>query len=382
MEIIRFAPIPPPYDTPSGTVDYNDGKIVNGITEVTWIERHYTNGEFTLVAPVGSGVKEELPVGTMISHTNSYEIMLVENQEIVNGEEGAEIIISGRTFETWLENRTVGSNELGPTRGMSRARNEPGLNPTRLSEQICRFINKYTTTALPDSAEASDNIAALTVFNEVSINAVDPIETRILRRTDVYTQFLELMKLGDFGYRLHRPSMHGSYWFNSDLAMIIHDGNNLADTVTFSFDTGSLKSAEYLWSNKGFKTAAHVITTWREKLLYTSGYTGFNRRYLLVDASDLDSHLTSAPTGSTLTQLELDMSQRGREALKSAKLLSIIKAELNQENRTIKYRWDYNMGDIVSIVGDYGTVEQKRIIEYVEIRDEQGSHGYPTFGDV
>lgn len=43
-----------------------------------------------------------------------------------------------------------------------------------------------------------------------------------------------------------------------------------------------------------------------------------------------------------------------------------------------KFRIDYNIGDIVYVVGDYGVSQKMRVTEYAEILDESGSSAFPT----
>jgi hypothetical protein len=43
-----------------------------------------------------------------------------------------------------------------------------------------------------------------------------------------------------------------------------------------------------------------------------------------------------------------------------------------------QYRRDYNIGDLVSIDGNFGQTAVMRVIEYAEIEDENGNSGHPT----
>lgn len=42
-----------------------------------------------------------------------------------------------------------------------------------------------------------------------------------------------------------------------------------------------------------------------------------------------------------------------------------------------KYKTDYNLGDLVSLYGDYGQVEQMLVTEYIRTEDAEGDRGYP-----
>ncbi len=42
----------------------------------------------------------------------------------------------------------------------------------------------------------------------------------------------------------------------------------------------------------------------------------------------------------------------------------------------------YDVGDIITVDGEYNATTTMRISEYVEIEDETGDSGYPTFSEI
>jgi hypothetical protein len=71
------------------------------------------------------------------------------------------------------------------------------------------------------------------------------------------------------------------------------------------------------------------------------------------------------------------MSARGRAAIKGQSNITITQADVS--NTTMyQYRRDYNIGDLVSIDGNFGQTAVMRVIEYAEIEDENGNSGHPT----
>ena len=69
------------------------GASINGATSIMWTERYSDPGEFEIVAPLSSGLLQFLPLGTIISHTNTLEAMIVENHNIKD-EEDVDPIVS------------------------------------------------------------------------------------------------------------------------------------------------------------------------------------------------------------------------------------------------------------------------------------------------
>jgi hypothetical protein len=57
--------------------------------------------------------------------------------------------------------------------------------------------------------------------------------------------------------------------------------------------------------------------------------------------------------------------------------ITITRADASDITR-YEYRKDYNVGDLVSLDGNFGQIAVMRVMEYVEIEDENGESGHPT----
>lgn len=91
---------------------FSDGESINGWESISWIERYRDPGAFELKARLSSGLKDFLPIGTVISHAKTLEIMIVENHEVIEDvDEDPSLKITGRSFDSYLEQRVVGANQ-------------------------------------------------------------------------------------------------------------------------------------------------------------------------------------------------------------------------------------------------------------------------------
>jgi hypothetical protein len=72
----------------------------------------------------------------------------------------------------------------------------------------------------------------------------------------------------------------------------------------------------------------------------------------------------------------------GRQILASQNEVSISKVEISKNTTRYKYRTNYNVGDLVSVEGNYNTSAIMRVVEYVEIEDETGENSYPTLAEI
>lgn len=354
-----------------------EAEIVNGITSKMWVERYLESGEFTFVAPLSSGLKETLPIGSIISHVNTPELMIVENHEIKKdaGSE-SQITISGRGFETFFENRFVGSNGWG----------NPWTTVTDWAwaadytwNQAKGLLDYYTGVGafLVDTGDEVNFIKILT-----SVAGPGTSQERAFKvGSTVYANLLEFLAIDNLGMRVGRPGPWSPLYGGPDALsawFLIHRGLDKTASVIFSHETGEIKDADYLWSSKNLLTTAIVRSTWlivRVPTFDTNVWTSRRMRY--VEALDVDESYTATPTGADLTKVTNALYWRGKMELENNKGVSIIKVDVAKDNN-FKYRTDFNTGDIITVNGEYNASTPMRVSEYVEIEDSNGESGYPT----
>lgn len=365
MDLFRFQPI-------TGPILLTQGKIIGNTKSIMWVERYRDAGEFIIKARLDSGVREELPIGTLISHVDSTDVMIVENHEISDAESpDLEVVISGRSFETFLENRIVGSNQNWPNAAPYPELVVPS-NYTWV--QIVSLIEQQITTL--HAIDDNDALLNVTILH----NVVGTGETfaRVLKRTDLYSVVLELLDIEKLGIKTIRPGNWSPQTPN--LVLQIHKGVDRTKEVIFSHDSGDIQNADYLWSNKNLKNAALVTGRWVE-VIVKGPETGYNRRMLFVDASDIDNSFSNAPVGADLTNVRNAMTVRGNQEISAHNELVISKAQAKGNLKKYVFRQDFDVGDLVTIDGEFDDKTVKRVIEYVEIEDENGESGYPTLSE-
>ena len=350
------------------------GELINGTTSVMWVERYRENGEFTIIAPVSSNLRTMLPLGTLISHMDTTEVMVVENHEIVaNTDDELEITITGRSLETTLENRIVGANRTMPL-ASGAALPEYTLAADYTWIQAVTLVNDHIYG--PSLIDSDDELINMQCLHQVAGTSVS--EERPLKRATVYKHLLEIAEVDDLGIKTVRPGIWSPYPVaDRKTAFIIHVGNDLTDSIVFSYASGEVQNAQYLWSNKKLKTSALVTSKWLETVV-NGPEANYDRRTMFVDASEIDSAETVAPTGATRTAYLAIMATLGNQALAAQKEIALAKADINKAGTRYLYRTDYEVGDLVMVHGDYDTSRIMRVVEYVEIDDENGESGYPT----
>lgn len=369
MDIFRF-------HNPTAATRMESGEIINGIKDKMWIERYDAAGEFKFVANADVGIREKLPIGSFISHIESTEIMIVENHEISDDKEKeTEIIITGRGLETFFENRIVGSNKVFPT---TAAGIEYVLAPDESWNHAVDLIKEHAVTGFV--ADSDDAVPYMTVMTDIVTVGVN-VE-RTLKRGSLYERLQEVLKVDNLGIKVIRPGSWSPLGSASpNFVVLIHQGVDRTAEIMFSYDTGEIEAADYLWSNKKYKNAALVTGKWVETRVDTVA-AGYDRRVMYVEANDIDNAFSTAPTGVDLTNVVAAMQQRGLDALSAQVDIALTKAEVSKNTNQSAYRTDFDVGDIITIHGDYNEISSMRISEYVEIEDENGKSGYPTLSMI
>lgn len=379
MDIIRFP------ESHGSTLNLQNASLVEGWDSVTWIERYRDSGEFTVKADASTHILSSLPVGALISHVNTPEIMMVENHDIASQSEGEvdKITITGRSFETFLEQRLVGSNYDWST--VTFPIPEYVLAQERSWIQAEKLVNDHIRAGftLIDSDDGFTNVLALMTDELRSASWTSFELPRAIKRGEVYKALMEILASDSLGIRSSRPCEMSVINELEDippntLALEIHKGVDRSRKVSFSSAYSDIESADYLKTIKKLKNAALITSRWLSAVIVDNAYAGIDRRWIHIDASDLDQQLNEAPTGWEMNSLLGLMRSRGRQVLAAHNDIEISNVKIDKSFDRYKYREDYNVGDLVGISGDYNSSAVMRVIEHVEIEDDDGESGYPT----
>jgi len=392
------------------------GELIQGLKSSSWIERYRDPGEFTFEAPVKSDILNFLPLGSYVSHIDTLEVMVVENHE-VNETNNALVKVSGRSLETILEQRIVGA-ELDRTWPPVAPLADYALTSTHTYVQATMLIDHHIGDSFYDGVSVDNGMPGFKssyTFSDLSVLHEDPTyaggwaaslppgfvfesseDPRTIKRTNVHAALMEILNIEDRGIKIVRSGpwgrggaysepLVGEYpgpwtedYYGPPTIFFIHNGRNRSHKVVFSHSAGDIKNADYLWSIKTKKNHAIVSGKWVEVVVTNDELaTKDSRRTMWVDGSFLDNNFDVAPTGTNLTNIQVQMELLGLMKLSEQKDVSLMSVEVGTGSNYL-YRKDYDIGDIVRVDGNYGTNRFARVIEHVEIEDETGETNYPT----
>lgn len=338
------------------------GDSIAGFETLIWTERYRVAGDFKVVVENDITVLDGLPLGALISHNNTREVMIVEDHDVVRNEDKKLIItITGRSFETFAENR-VTSGSVAPLTDNDVAIVD--LRSSATSAVVARDLLKEKLQ--PSVASSNDAIPNLTVTTDM--RTTDAAMAHIVKRGQLYPIVLEFLGLNDAGIKTQRP-----LGLSGTLDLIIHDGDDLTGSVVFYAQFEDLGDAKYFWSVQDYKNYAQIATliyneTYRDRNVL-SNQTGLNRRELYVEARDLEDNYTQSPSNvvSSRAQAELDLHQG----------VSLLSATISKTARP-KFKIDYDVGDLVLVFGEFGAAQVMRVTEHILTVDKNGMQGYPA----
>lgn len=335
-----------------------------------WTERYTEAGDFELTMEDDISILNLLPLGTLISHTDTTEVMIVENHELQRDKDKKLIVtVTGRSLETFCENRTTTGSDSPVTDG---ADPPVTLVETLSSMPSCEaavHIMKYKLQS--GFASASDAVPNLVIEEDVTTH--DSAMVHTIKRGDIYSRVLEFLKMSKTGIKTARPISPVT-----NLKIIVHDGTDLSDTIAFYAQYEDLEDAKYFKSIQGYKNyarvSAHTVTRLYRHRDLASDLTGLNRRVIYEEANDLEGAF-SPPSSSD------SIASRGQAALDKHKQISLFQAKISVTAKP-KFKFDYNVGDIVTVFGEFSTPEKMRVTEHILTVDEKGIIGYPSLSSI
>lgn len=356
-----------------------DGEVLNKIKTVEWVERYRDPGSFQITAGVSSNLRSVLPLGTMLSHLDTYEVMMVESINIKDGadEEEPQITIKGRSLESYLKHRIVGDDI--ETYVIADVRlvvgNEPYVIPFGTSwEQIKYMMDNHITTML--AGPLGDQIAGFICIENQQHIGSSTTQERTMRKQNLHSAVLELLAVDDFGIQTVRPNADNVDPTTTEFR--IHNGIDRTAEIIFSHAFGDLDKSEYYWSDAALKTDFFCLSNYFA-MRSDNTPTGYDRRVMFVDCSDLDEMYddTEISDFDIGTAIAAAMDVRGQQALRAQVLANLLSTDVSRRTR-YKFKKHYDVGDLVTVQGNYDVETVMRVAEHVTFQDENGESGYPT----
>jgi hypothetical protein len=261
--------------------------VIDSFESLVWTERFNDLGDMTLNIHSTRANRNLLPVGTLIAMNRSNRVMKVDTSEDKTQQDGSRLlVVTGSSLEIVLDDRVARDNLTAGTT------DEPKWVITGLPADTARLVFKnIMVDGILDSADVLPFYADGNLYPADTIPEPDQSVDIPLDPGSVLDAERTICQTYDLGFRLCRNADHSQLFFN------VYSGNDrttrqdVFPAVIFAPNLDNLLDSSYLISNKQYKNVAYVLCPDGAAKVYDTGIdptvTGFQRRVLLVNASDV-----------------------------------------------------------------------------------------------
>lgn len=336
---------------------------------VVWTERFDQYGDFEMHIASTFRARTLLKPDTLLAMDQSKRVMKIETVEDGNDEENRRLLtVKGRSLETIMLDRVA--KESIADLITSPSWSITGLTPTaaarKIFHDICVAGVLSSHDIIPYIYEGS--------FAEAS-NIPEPVEIVSLDipLTTLYDATKQLADIWNFGFRILRQGDMSKLWYDVYMGSDRTTSQTVLPAVVFTPELDNLQNTKELTVIEGAKNVAYVYSSAGFQMVYADGVDsdvdGFERKVLMVDATDITADSTSDVAAALI--------QRGVEELAKARIFQAFDGEISKASQYLPGR-DYYLGDLVEQRNSDGVTNQMRVSEIIYASDREGERSYPT----
>lgn len=342
-------------------------RVIDRFESLIWTERFSTYGDFQLDIVSTANNRSIFRSDMLLAMNESHRIMMVESLTNEVNDNGEMILtVKGRSLEAILLDRVAKESLSDLTTSPKWVITDPPADVARkIFHDICVLGVLNAGDIIPFVIEGTF-MPASTIAEPI-----DPITVE-LEPTNVYDATVDICNVWNLGFRLLRN------YDTSEIYYDIYAGSNRTTSqttlapVVFAPELDNLTNTKELTSTDKAKNVAYVFSPAGFQMVYPVGVDptveGFERRVLMVNASDITSENPDVPAA---------LIQRGNEALAENRVYQGFDGEISQ-NSQYKYGRDYNLGDVIEVRNTDGVTNNMRVTEQIFVQDREGERAYPT----
>lgn len=342
--------------------------IIDEYVSIIWRPSYSEVGDFELYLGVSDKAIALLQKNSYVVRSSditvendivSYEkVMVIKNIEITTDiENGNFLTVTGRELKYLLHQRIVWSQ----------------TNLTGTAENAIRRLVNENAIAPKDDKRIIPNLAL-----GVSAGLTDSIDKQV---TGEYLDdaITEICATYSYGWEI--------VVINSTMVLIVYAGVDRSYNqterpyVVFSNDFENLYNTNYQLSTEGYANTTLIGGEGEgSQRIYTTvnnSYSGLERYETFTDARDVSQNKDSEDEIDTATYLKL-LAERGREKLASLAYTEGFSGEVLSDV-AFKYGEDFFIGDLVTVINEYGIQKNVRVLSAIESEDSEGVKLIPQF---
>lgn len=342
--------------------------VVDDYISVIWRPAYYDVGDFEIYARVNtqnlSLLHKDYYVvrSTDITVENGVatykKVMIIKNIQIdTNVETGNHLIVTGRELKYLLHQRIVWGQRI-------------------IRDNVEYVIRRLIGSNAESPAEPTRTIPNMTYAEPLGIK--EPIEIQVSNK-QLDEAVTELCQTYGYGWDI--------YISNNKLVVEIYKGLDRSYNqsergyVVFSDEFNNLHETEYKLATENYANMTLVggegEGSSRIYAYVNNEVAGLDRYEVFTDARDISQNLDSEDAISYEEYLLL-LEQRGLESLAENSITESFTGEVINDLNFI-YGKDFYLGDIVTVINQYGISQNVRITSAIESVDDTGTKFIPQF---
>lgn len=288
------------------------------------------------------------------------KVMIIKNIQLVTDvENGNYLTVTGRELKFLLHQRIVWRQ-----RTLTNDTAEYGIR---------RLIGSNAV----DAVEPARVIPNMQFADPVGLT--DPIDKQVAN-IPLDEAVIEICKTYNYGWDI--------YITDNKLTVSIYQGVNRSYNqterpyVVFSDKFENLHNTSYELFSEEYANMALVGGEGEEyERIYAyvnSDLSGLERYEVFVDAADISQNLDSEEDAISYEEYLLLLEERGKDELSGMTMTEGFSGEVLSD-MSFKYGVDFNLGDIVTVVNEYGIQRDVRVLSVIESEDDSGTKLVPQF---
>jgi hypothetical protein len=275
------------------------------------------------------------------------------------------LIVKGRSIEAILLDRVAKDS-------LSTLTVSPQWTITDTPAAVARKIfHDICVTGILNAGDVISGVYETSFITSNIPEPIDPITVHIKPQT-LYDATVNICVPWELGFRLITDG-YGYLYYNIYSGSDRTTSQTVLPAVVFATELDNLQNTKELTTIDKSKNVAYVFSPDGFQMVYPTGVdptvAGFERRILVVDASDI--------TSTSVSDVPSALIQRGKEQLAAARTFQGFDGEISHNSQYV-YGVDYNLGDVVEMRNTDGVVNDMRVTEQIFVSDKEGDRSYPT----
>ena len=330
--------------------------VIDYFASAIFSDNYNAMDDFELYVPVTAEALEILQINYFVfSDSQPDKFYIIDNVKIETDAENADYItVTGKGTEKYIYNRIAW-----------------GLN--QLSGSMAQCIEKLIKDNLTAPSDERRKNSLVKIGNLYSGNYM----TKQTTGGNLLEEVQEILDKDEAGFKMTYDG--NAFVFSTFKGKDRSYDQDSNMPILFSPDFDNLLSTEYQKNAENFANVALVAGEGEgidRKMATVGTASGRERIEVYVDARQLSSNTE----GEELTEEEYltVLQENGKEALAEMKISESFEAEV-VPGVSYEFKKDYFVGDIVTIINEYGMQLNSRIVKAVEAWDENGYNLVLTF---